>query len=141
MTPSEKLAIARARSDHEHVVWESQQRAREREHEIRRQAFERDVAPHLRPATPAEYSKWLRAWLENGGSISHAYDYPMNGMLIALRGFLLPPLYGAHSVEIIVPSGVEIECMEPGHNRLYFVDGPRLVAWTPSAYAWSDTEV
>lgn len=81
----------------------------------------------LRPARLDEYLAWLRAWLDAGGTLTHAYDYPWSRWtwLTASRDFQLGGECGANAVQIIVPAGMQHAGGGLGHNNLYFLDGPR----------------
>ena len=84
--------------------------------------------PHLRPACLRDYKEWLRGYLEEGGAITHCYDYPIpiNDWWIAHSDFEVVPLYGADSVAIVVPGGITAASPQgDGHNRLYLMDGFR----------------
>ena len=140
MTPSEQIAAARARASTQREEWEQERRDMEEMYERIKQAFDATVLPYLRPASPSDYSRWLRGYLEQGGQISHAYDYPMprRDWYVACKGFTLMPLYGSAAVSIIVPKHVTVECPNLGHNGLYFMDGFRTASIVP---VFSDTDV
>lgn len=126
MTPSEMIEEARARSRKQHSDWEFEQRRLMAESERTRGLFARDVLPHLRQARAQDYSLWIAGYLAGGGKITHAYDRPFSradDWFVAFRDFTLMPLYGALSVNIIVPEGITVVCPDPGHSKLYFLDG------------------
>ena len=82
----------------------------------------------LRPATINEYIDWLIGYLKKGGEITHSYDYPMTRVLeewfVVEKDFTIRPLYGARSVNLIVPHGVKFlgKKKDLGHSNLYFED-------------------
>jgi hypothetical protein len=79
---------------------------------------------YFRPARPDEYEAWLRGYIESGGKITHAYQYPMpNNFHVANLDFELPSLCGASAIELIVPCGVTISGIDIGHCNLYKMDG------------------
>ena len=79
----------------------------------------------LIPATPQDYEKWIIQHLDNGGKITHTYDYNFpNDFFVATGGFEVPELYGTDSVHVIVPKYFEVTCSAPGHSSVFFmVDG------------------
>lgn len=135
MTPSEKLEAARARAQEE-----AQARARahgESESEYRWRVL---VRPCLRRATALDYSRWLRGYLERGGQITHAYDYPTpTDFYVAEHAFALPALYGSLAATIIVPIGVTVDVLDRGHSSLYWMDGFDFDALFGKVPAYSDT--
>jgi len=67
----------------------------------------REVMPRLRPATVANYKKWLAEFLERGGNITHCYDYPMpNDFFVAIADFNLGDFCGSMAIQVIVPKGI-----------------------------------
>lgn len=69
-----------------------------------------------------DYMAWLRGFLNNGGTPTHAYNYPWSRWkwFVLLRETKLPPLYGVEAIEIIIPETVRI-MGEPGHSNLFFM--------------------
>lgn len=93
-----------------------------------------DVTDKFAPATPAEYARWVRRHLQQGGTVTHFYDYPMPGdsFLTALRPFTLGGECGVDARHILVPEGIDWELGEGlGHNTLHFDDGSLLGDWVP----------
>ena len=78
----------------------------------------------LRRALPIEYMKWLRGFIEAGGSPTHSYEYSMpNSLSIATRSFELEDgMCGALAVNVIVPIGIECRGGARGHCNLYYMD-------------------
>lgn len=77
------------------------------------------------PASAKDYAKWLKGYLEKGGNISHYYMYglPTKDFLKATSDFIITPLYGASSLNVIVPENIEV-IVDPdliGHNSIYFM--------------------
>ena len=86
------------------------------------------VIASCRQADPEEYRRWLAGYLDNGGEITHKYDYDLpDDCYYAYRDLVVPKLYGSTSVSIIIPFGVNVEYGDLGHNNLYFMDGFRQV--------------
>jgi hypothetical protein len=77
----------------------------------------------FRPARVSEYVDWLRGYLAGGGEITHAYDYRLNGFLVACRDFSTGGECGVNAAQIVVPAGVRHTGGDLGHNSLYFMDG------------------
>jgi hypothetical protein len=95
------------------------------------------VMPFVKPATPLEYSKWITGFIRQGGKPEHFYDYPIpRDFYIAWHNLTLPPLYGAMSINIIVPENVTVSYGDIGHSGLFFMDGFRHVGSVP---VFSDT--
>jgi hypothetical protein len=97
-------------------------------------ADRRQFLTHCQPATLMEYTAWMIGYLQRGGEPSHVYDYPFARaqadwwVLAETPGTEFPPLYGAQSLHLIVPSaGVQFEPAELGHSTVYFMDGFGLV--------------
>lgn len=79
---------------------------------------------HTRHATATDYKRWLDGHIINGGEISHVYQYNMpDNFLVAQAAMKITPLYGARSVQIIVPRGIRVEAEDVGHNNVYYMDG------------------
>lgn len=84
-----------------------------------------EVLRHTRSATPDDYGRWLEKYFASGGEPTHFYDYTMpNSFRIAVMSFVLTPLYGANSLEIIVPASVQVSGA-PGHTKVYRMDDPQ----------------
>ena len=79
------------------------------------------IKKYLRIASVKDYSEWLNGYLKNGGKITHHYDYNLSRMCVAMGDFHLPPLHGACSFDIIVPTRIHITYDDLGHNNLYFM--------------------
>jgi hypothetical protein len=78
---------------------------------------------HLRPATAKEYTVWLKEYQK-----VHRWPKTQPGsagrIFVAKSDFELPALYGANSVEIIVPSNIRVKHDNNiGHCKLYFMNG------------------
>lgn len=95
------------------------------------------LAESLRPAELSDYVIWLEGYIEKGGCPTHVYDYPFSqtrgagGFSVATQDFSIGPRYGASSVHVIVPKGIQATCIERGNSILYFMDG-----FTCSEHAW-----
>ncbi|RJO62633.1 MAG: hypothetical protein C4542_03025 [Dehalococcoidia bacterium] len=131
--------IEQARRDHriqiaqEHREWQERERQWDKDHKERADAFKSNILPHLRPATVNDYRKWIVGFISNGGTVTHHYDYDMpDDVYIALDSFEITPLYGASSINVIVPAGIEVNG-DAGHSNLYFMDGFKARgSWIPA---------
>lgn len=76
------------------------------------------------PIDPESYDAWLTGHLKRGGKVAHFYDYvmPRDQWYLATLSFEIQPLYGATSINLVVPKGIKIDG-STGHNNLYFMDG------------------
>jgi hypothetical protein len=83
-------------------------------------------------ATTKEYVDWLEEYFKKGGSISSAYSGDMSIFKVytVQNSAPLPALYGAASLNIIVPEGIHIPLEDPnesfhgfGHSSLYLSNG------------------
>jgi hypothetical protein len=87
--------------------------------------FKSNCLPKLRKATPHDYRDWLEWLVSKGGqpTVYHHYNMPDN-WYVALSSFELPALFGANSVRIIIPMGINIglESNNVGHSSLFFYD-------------------
>jgi len=83
------------------------------------------MANHCRRANSPDYESWLNGYLQKPNTkITHVYDYALPGSFyIAKNDFILSPGYGAYSVSIIVPVGINVTVEDQSHNQLYFMDG------------------
>lgn len=76
-----------------------------------------------KPATPAE----IKAW-EDGAQGSYLKEVKImrNDIYFIDKDVILPPLYGANSVSVIVAAGVKIYGVDKwSHNNIYYMDGFR----------------
>jgi len=83
------------------------------------------ILPNIRIAHVNEYIKWLDGFLDSGETPTHRYSYPFSqwdSFYIAYKDFVITPLYGSASINIIVPKGIKVTG-NPGHTNLYFFDG------------------
>lgn len=121
---------------------------------------------HCRLALPSEYADWLRLWIGDGGRITDTYDYPFTRTAVVVNGDLsnmtaaapdwmvlceppdqVPSLYGARSMNVIVPADVDFSQDDVpntfhggcGHSTFYFMrDGGIVGSWVP---LYPDVEV
>jgi len=84
----------------------------------------------FKPANKKDYANWLIGYLKNGGQVSHVYDYEFPGFFIAKKDFKLGSLYGANSIQVIIPEGIKTSNAS-GHNTYYFMDD-----FKTSGYGW-----
>lgn len=102
------------------------------EHQARtRQAdllLRHEVMPNVQPTTVAEYAAFVVGYLKGGGTISYARDRALRTgrYYTALRSFTLPPLFGAQSINVLVPEGVTVVRGGRGHSAVLYMDGYRL---------------
>jgi hypothetical protein len=101
---------------------------------------ERELFPKLIEATPEDYLKWLSGFFENGGKPTHFYDYPMDDFYVAKEDFYCKPLYGASSINIIVPESVKYLGGKTGHNNIYLMDGFQYEGWGLFVPIFSNTK-
>lgn len=85
------------------------------------------IATHFfsiaKPATEKEILRW-----EAGAKESYSEVPKMNARntFFVDRDVIVPPLYGAHSISVIVASGVKVFGLDEwSHNAVYFMDGFR----------------
>ncbi len=78
------------------------------------------------PATAHDYADWLFAYVDAGGQPTHFYDYPMpkRDFVVARRDVDIYPRHGAHSVNIIVPAGINPTIIGLGHCIVYYLPTP-----------------
>ena len=89
----------------------------------RRATRDAEIMPKLKPAYAHNYKKWLRGYLENGGTPTHWYDYGLpDSFYVAKRNIEMTPLFGSTAINIIVPKGIDVSG-NLGHCNLYFMDG------------------
>jgi len=77
-----------------------------------------------KPATPAE----IKAW-ETGAKDTHLKEVKIRNRNVYFvdRDVVVPPLYGADSISIIVGPGVRIFGIDKwSHNSIYYMDGYRM---------------
>ncbi len=98
------------------------------------QRFKDQVLSNVRPATIDDYKEWLAGYLLHGGKPTHYYNYPFprDTFYVAKMGFDLPARYGAGSISVIIPAGIQIHYKQLGHNKLYYLDGWQVEGrWIP----------
>lgn len=78
----------------------------------------------LKQASSEDYKMWLDHHLDNDGGITHYYNYEMPDIYIATQDIHVTPLFGAMSVDIIVPKGISVSYDKLGHIKIYSYDGP-----------------
>lgn len=134
------------------AAWNEEMKCHEEEMEENR-CYKRDkLLPFMRYADVSDYIAWLAGYCEKGNTPTHFYDYGLEDMAfqvgvgkvrkewyVAKNDFTLTPLYGAQSVKIIVPVGINVEVDGLGHSDLYFMDGYKTMGSIVPVY--SDTEI
>jgi hypothetical protein len=126
------------RSSRDHDEWEK--RFRHDEEQLGR------FLEHCRLAEPKDYSRWLKGYLRRGGKVTH----PRNREIRCAKFYVLeslpdhvPSLYGALSINVIVPSGLRFfpdhlprtfhgQC---GHSSFFFMDGFQAVSMSIESFA------
>jgi hypothetical protein len=96
----------------------------EQKHAQSQHAFNAEKATiGLRKTSIDEYRHWLNGFLENGGKVTHYYDYPFSRQTFytAMSSGHLTPQYGASSFCVLAPAGVKIT--SGGHNNVLHVEG------------------
>lgn len=81
---------------------------------------------NCRVAELSDYLVWLKGYIDNGGEITHSYNYPFSrwaSWRLAINDLEVTPLFGASSFNIIIPKGVNCNIDDVGHNVIYFIDG------------------
>ncbi len=76
-----------------------------------------------KPATPAE----IKAW-EDGAKASYLKDVKIrdHSVYFVDRDAIVPPLYGASSISVVVASGAKVFGLDRrSHNSIYYMDGFR----------------
>lgn len=88
------------------------------------QEAERDVAIRNRPlASASDYARWLRGYLLRGLSPTHCYGYDFPGGILVDRPLVLPLLYGASALLLIVKQGASVSFGQgQGHTTVFFMD-------------------
>ncbi len=85
-----------------------------------------ELLKKFRHATIEDYANWLKGFIKSGGRPRYYRDYPFIQMqdefFVAQHDFWMVPLYGALSVEIIIPKGIRYLGGELGHSKLYFFE-------------------
>lgn len=88
----------------------------------------------MRKAQAHDYAMWLTGYLNNGGNVTHQYDYPFEraGFVVATSDFHIRPGYGARSQRILVPRFVKWTGTL-GHDSIYMIDGYQVHGiWVPT---------
>jgi hypothetical protein len=136
----DKIRVAVAEAEEREEGW---RRSREEQEDwFRRLRLERDeFLRYCIPATVDNYAAWLRGYLTRGGDIKHVYNYPFpagsdpSWFVLYERPKRVPSLYGATSIEVIVPSDVDFGPVDVpntfhggcGHSTFYFLNGYQIV--------------
>ncbi|MBA7700059.1 hypothetical protein ES703_108765 [subsurface metagenome] len=107
-----------------------------KESDERRKKVNELLKGKLRQARVKDYKNWLAGFLEKGNKPTHCYEYPLErGMeewKVACSDFQILPLFGANSLQIIIPKGIKFLGGELGHSNLYFMDDfSCLGGWVP----------
>lgn len=89
------------------------------------------VLSNLRKANPYDYQSFLDL---RSAPCTHFYNYNMpDNFFVALVDFKLPAFYGADSISVIVPYGVEVESSDCGHCNIFRMSSADAACgWVPS---------
>lgn len=78
----------------------------------------------VRPAHVADYFDWLKGYIERRGKpTSLGNSFESRDFYIATKDFTMTPLYGASSIRLIIPSGINVTINNPGHCTIYDMNG------------------
>lgn len=113
---------------------DKEQREREERWRKEKEHFNHAIRPKLRKATARDYRRWLEGWVAKEGKTTHYYDRPLDSdFYVVTSNMDLPPYYGASSISLIVPEGIEVTFSEGlGHNNIYFMDSfDHAGSWVP----------
>lgn len=146
--------------------WEDEQRRYELEADFSKRDRD-EFLSHCQPATVLEYTAWMIGYLQGGGEPSHVYDYEFSAPGVVLSGSIgpqgsdltasaaesdwwvlaevpedVPSLYGARSLNILVPNGLGFTPRDVprtfhgkcGHSTFYFMDGFVVVGSSTPVY-------
>ncbi|QQG45909.1 MAG: hypothetical protein HYY55_02925 [Candidatus Niyogibacteria bacterium] len=85
------------------------------------------------------YKTWLRGFLERGGRLTNSYNYPMPSVFfVAKEDFVMIPLYGSSSINVIVPANIHFLGGSLGHSGLFLTDKFEVVGGTGRVPIYSD---
>lgn len=79
----------------------------------------------MRLVSILDYQRWLDGFLKTGGTITHDYDYPFGrwDWYIAESNHYVTPLYGAESINLIIPEKFDLIGTDFGHNNYFIMKG------------------
>jgi len=94
-----------------------------------RDMFWESAGDLLMPATITIYKRWLCAYLNMGGKLTHYYNYTFQHVedqwFYAISDIKISaPLYGSDSINIIIPENVRAFGSDLGHIVLYLEGRP-----------------
>ncbi len=89
------------------------------------------VNSSLRLARVEEYKVFLDVRF---APCTHFYGYNMpDGFYVAMTDCVIPAFFGAKSINVIAPSGVNVEHSDGfTHNNIFSMDDPNGGSWVPS---------
>ena len=76
----------------------------------------------IKPATDHEIERWMRGAQSNSGFTGRISKH---NIYYTDKDVVVPPLYGADSIALIVESGTKVYISGSGHNDIYYMDGFR----------------
>ena len=116
---AEAVMQAKLKAQKDDISWEKQRRESDREWE-ESQRIAGEWRKYMLPGTVKQYSRWLKAWIEKGGEITHVYDYKMPEFLYATRDFKITPMHGSGSIDVMCAPGVKVDMSEgAGHATVW----------------------
>lgn len=126
--PREEMKLASFLQREEEIENEFHRRMAEyeKERQIGLGRARKSMFPCLRGANRADYTQWLEGFVDAGNTPTHYYSYPFSrwdSFYVAKKDFELVPLYGADSINIIVPEGITILGGSRGHNNIFCYNG------------------
>ena len=119
------------------LEFEERMKLYERERVLSNTIFHLEVVPCLKIASIDDYMEWLVGYLQRGGRPTHLYHFSFyrDKWYKAVKNVKTAvALYGASSINIIVPKGIEIASGNWGHSAIFFVDGYRVSNGTVHLY-------
>jgi hypothetical protein len=130
---NDRLNELRQKDAEQSARWHAENERVIQQIQAERELFGRNIRPNLRVARPEDYARWLRGFMEAGGSPSHTFDYRMpSDFYVAVSSFDLPAYYGAGSIHVIVPQNVKVTFGDIGHNSLYLMENfDHVGSWIP----------
>ncbi|MBT4376703.1 hypothetical protein HOD29_04990 [archaeon] len=109
-----------------------ERRDKERRENELKQIKKRIGTNSVRYATLEEYVRWMKKYLESGKKPTHDYDSEFNrrDILVATSDLDVPDLFGVAAIDVIVPSGINID-NDGGHSRFFYMDNPEKATFAP----------
>ena len=123
MNISSKINAACDTERRKNIEWKERMAQQRREHSETQEKASSIMYPSLTKVDGLMYAEWLKGYLENGGNISHVYDYPMRDVYVATDDIEIVPLYGASSISIVVTGKAKVSAPNGlGHINIYVME-------------------